>query len=465
MIRINHKTRWDEKMTKVKDCAVLILAAGKGSRMKSNKPKVMHDLAGAPLIHYVMASALELQPVSLHTIIAPGMEGSVGQAVAPNPICLQTEQKGTGHAVMQAKDVLKEFKGTVLILLGDVPLIRTETLHQLTRTLETQKNTIQLLTFQPEDPTGYGRVLTEEDESVTAIVEHKDCDPRQLLERRVWSGCMAVDGEKLFELLDQISDENAQNEYYLTSIVEVARAQELTVGFLDTDTFQVQGINSKQDLARIEQQVQQMLRHQHLDLGVTLQDPESTYFSIDTKIGADCIIEPHVYFGRGVEVGDSCHIRAFSHIEGAKIGAETIIGPFARLRPDTVLAGKNDIGNFVEIKKTTVGTGSKVKHLSYIGDATIGEKANLGAGTITCNYNGYEKFKTTIGDHAFTGVNSVLVAPCEIGAQAITAAGSVITEPVKEGALAIARAHQTNKEGWATAFHTEKQKLKSKKAS
>lgn len=452
-------------MTKVKEIAVLILAAGKGSRMKSQKPKVMHELANAPLIHYVMASALELQPTSLHTIVAPGMEETVGKAVAPNPVCFQNEQKGTGHAVMQARDVLKDFEGSVLILLGDVPLIRTETLHQLVRTMEKSKNTIQLLTFLPEDPTGYGRVITDENETVSAIVEHKDCEPSQLLERRVWSGCMAVDGKQLFDLLDQISDDNAQNEYYLTSIVEIARKQNLTVGFLDTDPFQVQGINSKQDLARMEQQVQQMLRYQHLDTGVTLQDPESVYFSIDTKIGADCIIEPHVYFGRGVDVADHCHIRAFSHIEGAKIGASTIIGPFARLRPETVLAGKNDIGNFVEIKKTTLGEGSKVKHLSYIGDATIGMKANLGAGTITCNYNGYEKFKTTIGDHAFTGVNSVLVAPCEIGAYAITAAGSVITESVAEGAMAIARAHQTTKEGWATRFHEEKQNLKNKKAS
>ncbi len=454
-------------MEQVKDIAVLILAAGKGSRMKSNKPKVMHELAGAPLVHYVMASALALDPVSVHTIIAPGMEETVGQAVAPNPVCLQTEQKGTGHAVAQAEDVLKDFDGTVLVLLGDVPLIRTDTLSALARSLEDNKNVIELLTFQPEDPTGYGRVLTNASQEVEAIVEQKDCTPEQALERRVWSGCMAVDGQQLFKLLSEVSDDNAQQEYYLTSIVEIAREKGLSVGFLDTDTLQVQGINSKIDLANLEQQVQQMLRHQHLDAGVVLQDPETVYFSIDTKIAPDVVVEPHIFFGRDVVVETGSHIKAFSHIEGAHIGQDSIVGPFARLRPETVLQGKNDIGNFVEIKKTTVGQGSKVKHLSYIGDAIIGEKANLGAGTITCNYNGYNKFKTTIGDHAFTGVNSVLVAPCEIGASAITAAGSVITETVPEGALAVARSKQIIKEGWAHSFHQEKQQLKKqgKKAS
>lgn len=452
-------------MTHKRNIATLILAAGKGSRMKSNKPKVMHELAGAPLIHYVVVSAEALNPTSIHTIIAPGMEESVGRAVSPHDVIFQTEQKGTGHAVLQARDALKNFNGQVLLMLGDVPMIKSETIKSLLETMARQNNSIQLLSFCPEDPTGYGRVITDAQDKVEAIIEHKDCTESQKAVNRVWSGIMAVDGAELFTLLDQMSDDNAQNEYYLTEIVEIANRMGFSVGFTDCDLFQVQGVNTKKDLAALEVQVQASLRDQHMARGVTLIDPQSVTFSVDTIIGADTVIEPNVYFGRGVVVGEECRIRAFSHIEGAIVGDACEIGPFARLREDTKLDGHNVIGNFVETKKSDIAKGTKIKHLSYIGNAFVGEKSNLGAGTITCNYNGYEKFETHIGDHVSTGVNTVCVAPISIGDHAITAAGSVLTKDVPAEALSIARAEQANREGWAKRFHNAHRAKKDKKSA
>ncbi|MBK66730.1 MAG: bifunctional N-acetylglucosamine-1-phosphate uridyltransferase/glucosamine-1-phosphate acetyltransferase [Rickettsiales bacterium] len=449
-----------------KDIAALVLAAGKGSRMKSSKPKVMHKLAGLPLISHVIDSVSCLNPKEIYAIIAPDMEKTVGEQIKPHGHIFQREQMGTGHAVMQAKSALQNFKGTVLIMLGDVPLIDPRTIASFLNVMNKEENTVQLLTFEAKDPTGYGRVFTNMDASVSNIIEHKDCSKDQLSQKRVWSGIMAVDGEQLFPLLNLMTNDNAQGEYYLTQIVELANASDLRVGFMDCDEDEVQGVNTKANLAQLEARLQDRLRSYHLENGVTMIAPETVTFSMDTTVGPDTVIEPNVVFCPKVEIAKNCFIRAFSHLEECRVGEDSEIGPFARLRPGTKLDGKNVIGNFVEIKGSEVGTGSKIKHLSYVGNAEVGDHVNLGAGTITCNYNGYEKYKTVFEDGVLTGVNTVCIAPVSLGAFSMTGAGSVITKDVEAGSLAIARSEQTNKEGWADRFHADNQhKKKAKKAS
>lgn len=454
-------------MTKEKtvneNLAVVILAAGKGSRMKSDLPKVLHKLAGASLIKYVLATAESLNPTKIIPIIAPTMTEDVGKAVEPHAYAIQKEQKGTGHAVLATKEHLKGFKGNVLVLFGDVPLIRSATLASMVSAMESTKDKtgILLLGMRPYDPKGYGRILQNADGSVKGMVEDLDCTEEERKVNLVWSGIMLVDGARLFNWIEQVSSDNAQNEIYLPYIVNIAKKEGAAVHVVECDTMQVQGINSKNDLARAEYAVQQILRTTHLDNGVTLLDPETVSFSIDTKIGADSVIEPNVFFGRKVVIGKGTTIKAFSHIEETTIGDNCSIGPFARLRPETVIHDDVKIGNFVEIKKSVLDEGAKVSHLSYIGDASIGENANIGAGTITCNYDGYLKHKTKIGKDAFIGSNTALVAPVEIGEGAMIGAGSTITKNVEAGSLSVARGDQKTIQGWATKF---KEKMKLKKA-
>ncbi len=460
-------------------CSVIILAAGKGSRMKSDKPKVMHQVAGAPMIQYVTASASQLNPEKIVTIIAPDMGDTVGAAVKPYHTAIQHDQNGTGHAVLCAKDVLKEQIATAkkdknvdaltFIMLGDVPLIRGETLIDMMNDrnalgdVSGKKPSIQLLAMRPVNPKGYGRIIQKDNGFVERIVEDADCTPDQSLVNCVWSGIMAVETQHLFDLLEKVGSDNAQGEIYLTSIIEIANEMGLTTGVSECDTMQVQGVNHKGDLAKVNYHVQQMLRYQHLENGVTMMDPETVYFAIDTQIGADVTIEPNVFFGRGVTVEKGAFIRGFSHLEGCLVQKNAEVGPFARLREGTNIGENAVAGNFVEMKKTTLGKGAKVKHLSYIGNATIGEKANVGAGVITCNYDGFLKHDTTVGAGAFLGVNSVLIAPVTIGDNAMTAAGSVVTKDVEEDALCLARAEQVNKAGFVPRYRAAKQKLKQKK--
>lgn len=460
--------------------SVVILAAGKGSRMKSNKPKVMHEVAGAPMVQYVTASASALEPGHMVTVIAPGMEDSVGVAVKPYDYVLQENANGTGHAVLCAHDFLKPWidglkddNALVFIMLGDVPLIRADTLIKMRDEWANNphKPAIQLLGMRPFDPTGYGRIVCDDDGLAQKIVEQADASDEEAKINLVWSGIMAVRADALFKWLSQVDSNNAQGEIYLTSIIEIAQKAGEKIAVSECDTMQVQGANSKSDLVKIEYFIQQMLRQQHLANGVQMIDPETVYFSIDTQIGRDCVIEPNVFFGRDVVVGESVTIHAFSHLEGVNIGNNAAIGPFARLRPGTVLKDGAAVGNFVETKKATFEKGAKAKHLSYIGDANVGEKANIGAGTITCNYDGYLKHQTNIGAGAFVGANSTLVAPVSIGVDAIVGAGSVITHDVESDDVAVTRAEQIVKKGRAKQYHADKKALKdasktnSKKAS
>ena len=440
--------------------AAIVLAAGKGTRMKSDLHKVLHPIAGRPMLMHLMASVDELNPAKKVVIVgdkADQLETALGGTAE---LAIQAPQLGTGHAVQQAEAALAGFDGDVLILYGDVPFVPATTMRAMVDRLNAPDGpAVVVLAFEPADAQQYGRVITEGDH-VVKMVEHKDATEAERAVRLCNSGLMAAKSADLFALLSRVTDNNAAKEYYLVDIVNIANADGRHCAVVVTDPYDVAGINSRGELAAMEGEWQARRRVAAMEGGASLVAPDTVWFAWDTKLGRDVTIEPNVFFGPGVTVADKVTIRANSHIEGAMIGAGCEIGPFARLRPGTVLGEKVKIGNFVETKKAVLGAGAKASHLTYLGDATVGAGANIGAGTITCNYDGYFKYRTEIGERAFIGSNSALVAPVKIGADAIVAAGSAVTRDVADGELRLVRGEQLVKPGWADRFHDTMRKKK-----
>ena len=429
--------------------SVIILAAGKGTRMESDLPKVLHHLAGAPMLLHVMSSSATLEPERLVIIAGHGAD-AVG-AVARDynetaQVVLQSEQLGTGHAVSQAKLALADCTGDVIVLYGDTPFVRPETLQALLAARKTAD--IVVLGFQAANAGRYGRLVMQ-GSAVSRIVEYKDASEQERAITFCNSGVICAKADVLFSLLEAVGNDNASKEYYLTDIVQLANDRNLSVAAVHCDEAETMGINSRAELAQAEASFQSRTRMEMMALGVSLTAPETVYFAYDTVLGRDSQVEPNVVFGPGVTVENGARIRAFSHLEGCHISSGAVVGPYARLRPGTELAENVRIGNFVEIKNARIEDGAKVNHLSYIGDANIGEASNIGAGTVTCNYDGVGKHHTEIGASVFIGSNTMLVAPVTVGDAAMTASGSVITKNVEPGALAIARSEQSNKPGLA----------------
>lgn len=446
-----------------KPIAAIVLAAGKGTRMKSDLHKVLHPIAGRPILLHLMASIDELNPAKKVVIVgdkADQLEAALGGTAE---LAVQEPQLGTGHAVQQAERALSGFDRDVLILYGDVPFVPAATMRAMIERLNAaDAPAVVVLAFEPADPLQYGRVITDGDR-VVKMVEHKDATPEERAVRLCNSGLMAAKARDLFALLARVTDDNSAKEFYLVDIVNIANADGRHCAVVKTAPDDVAGINSRAELAAAEAQWQAFRRDEAMAGGASLRAPETVWFSWDTELGRDVTIEPNVVFGPGVKIADGATIRAFSHIEGATIGAGCEVGPFARLRPGTVLGERVKIGNFVEVKKAVLGAGAKANHLTYIGDATVGAGANIGAGTITCNYDGYFKYQTVIGERAFIGSNSALVAPVKIGADAIVAAGSTVTRDVADGELRIVRGEQLVKPGWADRFHDAMRKKKAGK--
>jgi bifunctional UDP-N-acetylglucosamine pyrophosphorylase/glucosamine-1-phosphate N-acetyltransferase len=432
--------------------AAIILAAGKGTRMKSDLHKVLHPIAGRPMLAHLLASVAELQPARTVVVV-----GDKAEQVEPlvrehgGVVAVQDPQLGTGHAVLQAEDALAGFDGDVLILFGDVPFVRGETMQRMLARLAEAEGAV-VATFRPADPKHYGRVLTEGDGTIRKMVEHKDASAAERALDLCNSGLMAVRSAELWPLLARVGNANAAGEYYLPDIVMLAAGDGKNSLAVEVDVAEVEGINSRAELAAAERAWQERRRAEAMAEGATLVAPETVWLSHDTKIGCDVFVEPNVFFGPGVSIGDNVRIRAFSHIEGATIASGAEIGPYARLRPGAEICEDAKVGNFVEVKKARLGKGAKANHLTYLGDAEVGPGANIGAGTITCNYDGYFKYRTEIGAGAFIGSNSALVAPVTIGAGAIVGAGSVITRDVPSDAIAVARGEQSEKTGRAAQF-------------
>jgi len=430
--------------------------------MQSDRPKVLHCIGGAPLFAHALASGDALEPVTRILVVGHGGDLVRAAAAALDPaikVVQQAEQLGTAHAVDCARAALAGASGTVFVLFGDTPFIQPETLARMAEAR--RDHAVVVLGFQTGDPGRYGRLVMD-GASLERIVEFKDASPEERAITLCNGGIFAVDAETLFDLLDGVGNDNAAGEFYLTDIVAVARARGLTVTAVTCPEAETVGINTRAELARGEALFQAAKRAEALDNGVTLIAPETVFFSHDTHIGRDATVEPNVVFGPGVTVETEAVIRAFSHLEGCHVGARAVVGPFARLRPGTELSNGVKIGNFVEIKNALIGDDARVNHLSYVGDAHIGENANIGAGTITCNFDGVFKHRTVIGAGAFIGSSTMLVAPVTVGAGAMTASGSVITSHVPDGALAFGRAPQKNKPDGATKKFAE---IKARKAN
>ena len=435
---------------------VIVLAAGEGTRMRSARPKVLHEVAGRSLIAHVLAAVHEAGASRISVVVGPGRHDVVGEAQRACPgvqTFVQVDRRGTAHAVLAAREALRPGVNTV-VLFADTPLVRPATIRSLAASLRDDV-AVSVLGFEARDPTGYGRLLTAPDGSLQAIREDRDASDSERAVRFCNAGLMALAGAHALELLQAVGEDNVQREFYLPDVVGIARALGMAAVVVRADEADVLGVNDRVQLAAAEFVIQGRLRTAAMRAGVTLHDPASTFLSCDADIAADVVIEPHVVIGAGVRIAARTVIHAFSHLAGADIGEDCSIGPFARLRPGTTVAAGARIGNFVETKATSVGPGAKVNHLTYIGDATVGASANIGAGTITCNYDGYAKHRTEIGAHAFIGSNSSLVAPVRIGAGAYIASGSVITEDVESDALAVARGRQANKPAWAKTFRTK----------
>ena len=430
--------------------------------MKSDLPKVLHKIAGQTMISHVTAASSILNADRTIVVIGPGMD-NVRAEVAPHDTATQHGQAGTADALKAAVPNLKGFdKGTVVVLFGDSPFISEQTLEQMVAAREAGAAAV-VLGFEPEDPSGYGRLVLDDGNNLTAIVEHKECNEDQLKIGLCNSGFMALCAEKAMPLLEAITNDNAKGEYYLTDIVGLCVEAGHTCSVITADEDELLGVNSRADLAGAEKIWQDRRRLEAMDNGVTLIAPETVFFAHDTELGRDVVIEPNVFFGPGVKVGDGVTIKAFSHLEGALVENGADVGPYARLREGTVIGEGARVGNFVETKKTTLGAGAKANHLTYLGDATIGARANIGAGTITCNYDGFLKSPTWVGEGAFIGSNSSLVAPVSVGEGAITGAGSVITRDVPPDAIAVERGEQSMRPGAASSFREAKKALKEEK--
>ena len=434
--------------------AVIILAAGQGTRMRSDTHKVLHPIASRPLLLHLLESVDALGAEKRVVVVGKGRE-QVEAAIGGHDVAVavQKEQKGTGHAVQQAAKALEGYDGPVIVLYGDTPFVEAQTLRRMLDRLDGEGGPgVVVLASSPADPLKYGRIILGQGDRIAKMVEYKDATEEERAVRLCNSGMMAVRSADLFRWLGKVSNDNAAGEYYLPDIVNVAAAEGREAVVIEGDPYEAAGVNSRAELAHLELEWQRRRREQALEEGATLIDPESVWFAYDTKLGRDVTVEPHVVFGPGVQIADGSVIHAFSHIEGAIIGAKASIGPFARIRPGTRLADKTKVGNFVELKKAEIAEGAKVNHLSYVGDASVGARANIGAGTITCNYDGFGKYQTVIGEGAFIGSNTALVAPVVIGEGAIVGAGSVITRDVETDSLAIERNEQKGIAGWARRF-------------
>ena len=442
------------------DLAVVILAAGKGTRMKSDLHKVLHPIAGKPMLFHLLDSFDDLSPT--YTVIVAGdRHEQLREAVAERnvSVALQEPQLGTAHAALMAKDALSDFSGLVMVCFGDCPMVKGVTVSALCDALDGDAR-VAVLGFTPEDTLAYGRIIADDDGTVRKMVEHKDASEEERACRLCNSGVIVAHSDDMWRLLESVGNDNAQGEYYLPDVATNAIAEGTRVVAVETDASEVAGINSRAELAQAEAQWQEFRREEVMAEGASLRAPETVFFSHDTQIGRDVTIEPNVVFGPGVSIADGAHIKAFSHIEGATIGKSAQVGPFARLRPGAVLEEEAFIGNFVEMKKAVLGPGAKASHLTYLGDTTVGANANIGAGTITCNYDGYFKHKTEIGERAFIGSNSALIAPVKIGADSIVAAGSAVSRDVAPGELRMVRGEQLVKLGWADRFHDTMKKKK-----
>jgi bifunctional UDP-N-acetylglucosamine pyrophosphorylase/glucosamine-1-phosphate N-acetyltransferase len=443
--------------------ALILLAAGQGTRMNSDLPKVLHPIGNAPMFAHALASGAALDPERTVLVVGHGADQVAAEAAKIDDnilIARQNEQLGTAHAVLQAKEALSGFEGDVIVLYGDTPFISEATILRMVEARKTAD--VVVLGFEAADPARYGRLVTEGD-TLRRIVEYKDASEAERAITFCNSGLIAAEASVLFDLLEQVGYDNAAGEYYLPDIIEIAWKTGRTATAVACDEAETLGVNTRAELARAEAIFQATKRAEALENGVTLMAPETVFFSLDTYIGRDTVVEPNVIFGPGVTVESGTRIRAFSHFEGCHVSMGATVGPFARLRPGAELANNAHIGNFVEIKNAQIGEGTKVNHLTYIGDAEIGDGTNVGAGTITCNYDGVFKYRTTIGRNAFIGSNTMLVAPVTVGDEAMTASGSVITSDIEAGALAIARAKQVNKPMLAVRMFEKLKSLKAKK--
>jgi len=441
----------------VRSCLAIVLAAGEGARMRSALPKVLHAIAGRSLLAHVLRAVAETKVTAAAVVVGPNQEAVAAEAerVLPGAQCfVQHERRGTAHAVLAARPALERKADDILIIYGDTPLIRAATLNKLRAPLAAGAAVV-VLGFRPADPSGYGRLVVN-GKKLTAIREEADASEAEKAIGLCNGGIMALAGTHALSILDRIGDNNRKREFYLTDAVEIARSMKLDAAVVEAEEDDVRGINTKAQLAEAEAVLQQRLRKAALEAGVTMVAPDTVFLSADTTFGKDVVIEPYVVFGDKVTVEDGAVIHAFSHLAGAHVGKKCSVGPFARLRPGTRLGEGARIGNFVEIKEAVIAAGAKANHLSYIGDASVGANANIGAGTITCNYDGTAKHHTTIGQDAFIGSNTALVAPVEIGDGAYVGSGSVITGNVPADALALARARQVVKEKWATRLRSLK---------
>ncbi|AAK24275.1 bifunctional UDP-N-acetylglucosamine diphosphorylase/glucosamine-1-phosphate N-acetyltransferase GlmU [Caulobacter vibrioides] len=449
----------------VRPRAAVILAAGQGTRMKSPTPKVLHRLAGRTLLDHAIDAAEGLGCERIIVVVgahSPQVGESARKRLGPDATVIQDPPLGTGHAVLAAKDALADFHGDVVVTYADCPLTTAPVIAPLFD-LITHVAHVAVLGFEAQNPTGYGRLILAPGHVLLRIVEEKEADLATKQVKHCNSGVLAADRAVLFDLLANVRNDNAKGEYYLTDVVGLAHERHLSTRTAFAPEASVQGVNAQAELAAAEAVWQQNRRKALMVDGVTMPAPDTVHLAWDTQIAGGAVVEQFVVFGPGVSVASGAVIKAFSHLEGAVVGEGALIGPYARLRPGAEIGPDAHIGNFVEVKKVKVGAGAKANHLSYLGDGSVGEKANIGAGTIFCNYDGFEKFETHVGKGAFIGSNSALVAPVRVGDGAMTGSGSVITKDVEDGALALSRADQTSKAGWATKFRAIKQAQKDKK--
>ncbi|WP_201836684.1 bifunctional UDP-N-acetylglucosamine diphosphorylase/glucosamine-1-phosphate N-acetyltransferase GlmU [Microvirga zambiensis] len=451
------------KTSSARTCLAIVLAAGEGTRMKSGMPKVLHQVANRSMLGHVLAALKAGGATDAAVVIGPDREDVAKEAnrILPEArIFVQRDRLGTAHAVLSAREALEQKTDDVIVAYGDTPLVLPETFAKLRAPL-TDGAAIVAMGFEAKDPTGYGRFITSGDQ-LLAIREHKDATEAERTITLCNGGLMAIRGDLALALLDRVKNDNAKAEYYLTDLVEIARDLGHRTAIAVVPEEEVHGINDRAQLAAAERMIQERLRHEAMAAGVTLVAPETVFFSHDTRLGQDVVVEPHVVFGPGVVVEAGVVIHSFSHLEGTRIASGAGVGPFARLRPGASIGPKAKVGNFVEIKNTELGAGAKVSHLTYLGDASIGAGANIGAGTITCNYDGFGKHRTVVGEGAFIGSNSALVAPIRIGKGAFVGSGSVITDDIPDDALGLGRGRQIVKEGWAIDFREKAQAAKKK---
>lgn len=448
--------------------AVVVLAAGLGTRMRSARPKVLHAVAGRPLVGHVLAAVAPLAPAKTVVVVGPRMDSVVEAARAAAPRleltpAVQRDRRGTGHAVREARRALAGFRGDVLVVIGDAPLLRTETLRRLVAARRNARAAVAVLGMELPEPGSYGRLIVGPDGSLERIVEARDASEAERAITLCNSGVLVADSAALFELLPRLKPDNANREYYLTDVVALARDAGHRCTWSSAPADELIAVNTRAELAAAEAGVQARLRAAAMENGATLVAPATVWFSHDTVLGQDVTVGPNVVFGPGVRVADGAEIRAFSHLEGVRVGVGAIVGPFARLRPGADIGAGAHIGNFVEIKNARVGEGAKANHLAYVGDARVGAGANIGAGTITCNYDGFAKHETDIGAEAFIGSNATLIAPVRIGARAVVAGGSTVTDNIPADALVFGRARQATKQGGAKTLRVRLKRAATKK--